>query len=59
MLNTQVEGEGLPPELLDGFFLLMVIAGNETTRNTITTSKNVGTSFIILKNLSLYLFFSL
>ena len=34
--NTQVEGEGLPPELLDGFFLLMVIAGNETTRNTIT-----------------------
>ncbi|MFL2697743.1 MAG: cytochrome P450 [Gammaproteobacteria bacterium] len=34
--NTKVEGEGLPPELLDGFFLLMVIAGNETTRNTIT-----------------------
>ena len=34
--NTKVEGEGLPPELLDGFMLLMVIAGNETTRNTIT-----------------------
>ena len=34
--NTQVEGDELPPELLDGFFLLMVIAGNETTRNTIT-----------------------
>ena len=34
--NTKVKGEGLPPELLDGFMLLMVIAGNETTRNTIT-----------------------
>jgi len=34
--NTEVEGEGLPPELLDGFMLLMVIAGNETTRNTMT-----------------------
>ena len=34
--NTQVEGDQLPAELLDGFFLLMVIAGNETTRNTIT-----------------------
>lgn len=34
--NTQVEGAELPPELLDGFFLLMVIAGNETTRNTLT-----------------------
>lgn len=34
--NTQVEGDELPPELLDGFFLLMVIAGNETTRNTLT-----------------------
>ncbi len=34
--NTEVEGEGLPQELLDGFMLLMVIAGNETTRNTIT-----------------------
>ena len=34
--NTKVEGGQLPPELLDGFFLLMVIAGNETTRNTLT-----------------------
>ena len=34
--NTRVEGGELPPELLDGFFLLMVIAGNETTRNTLT-----------------------
>ena len=34
--NTEIEGEALPPELLDGFMLLMVIAGNETTRNTMT-----------------------
>jgi cytochrome P450 len=34
--NTKIEGSELPPELLDGFFLLMVIAGNETTRNTLT-----------------------
>ena len=34
--NTKIEGGELTPELLDGFFLLMVIAGNETTRNTLT-----------------------
>ena len=34
--NTKIEGGELPPELLDGFFLLMVFAGNETTRNTLT-----------------------
>ena len=34
--NSRVEGKGLPQELLDGFMLLMVIAGNETTRNTMT-----------------------
>ncbi len=34
--NTKIEGGELPSELLDGFFLLMVIAGNETTRNTLT-----------------------
>jgi linalool 8-monooxygenase len=34
--NATFEGEDLPPGTLDGFFLLMVIAGNETTRNTIS-----------------------
>ena len=34
--NTKVEGGELPPELLDGFFLLMVIAGNETTRHSLS-----------------------
>jgi len=30
------EGESIPDHLLNGFFLLMVIAGNETTRNSIS-----------------------
>lgn len=34
--NAEVEGAPVPEFALDGFFLLMVIAGNETTRNTIS-----------------------
>ena len=36
MANARVDGEPLDQQLLDGFFLLLVIAGNETTRNTIS-----------------------
>lgn len=36
MANAKFEGVDIPDVLMDGFFLLMVIAGNETTRNTIT-----------------------
>lgn len=36
MANAEMAGEKLDPMLLDGFFLLLVIAGNETTRNTIS-----------------------
>lgn len=36
MATAEIDGKPVPPVLLDGFFLLMVIAGNETTRNTIT-----------------------
>lgn len=36
MATAQIDGKPVPPILLDGFFLLIVIAGNETTRNTIT-----------------------
>lgn len=36
MANAEIDGKPIPTMLLDGFFLLMVIAGNETTRNTIT-----------------------
>lgn len=35
MANTKINGAGLPQTTLDGFFVLMVLAGNETTRNTI------------------------
>lgn len=35
MANTKIDGAGLPQATLDGFFVLMVLAGNETTRNTI------------------------
>jgi cytochrome P450 len=36
MANAEMAGEKLDQMLLDGFFLLLVIAGNETTRNTIS-----------------------
>lgn len=36
MVHTKPEGEPIPQHLMDGFFLLMVIAGNETTRNSIS-----------------------
>jgi cholest-4-en-3-one 26-monooxygenase len=36
MANSEVDGQKLDPQLIDGFFLLLVIAGNETTRNTIS-----------------------
>lgn len=36
MANAKFDDMPVPSVLLDGFFLLMVIAGNETTRNTIT-----------------------
>lgn len=38
MVHSEPEGKGeqIPQYLMDGFFLLMVIAGNETTRNSIS-----------------------
>ena len=36
MATGEVDGEKIDQQLLDGFFLLLVIAGNETTRNTIS-----------------------
>jgi linalool 8-monooxygenase len=36
MASGEVDGEKIDQQLLDGFFLLLVIAGNETTRNTIS-----------------------
>ena len=34
--NMEVDGENLPDEYLDGSWLLIIIAGNETTRNSIS-----------------------
>ncbi len=36
MANATIDGRPVDQQLLDGFFILMVIAGNETTRNTIS-----------------------
>jgi cytochrome P450 len=35
MAHARLDGDFLPREILDGYFVLMVLAGNETTRNTI------------------------
>lgn len=45
MANTRIDGEGLPQATLDGFFVLMVLAGNETTRNTIAGGMRALTEF--------------
>ena len=36
LVNTSVEGEQLTPEELASFFILLAVAGNETTRNAIS-----------------------
>ena len=36
MMNAEVEGEQLTPAEFGSFFILLVVAGNETTRNAIT-----------------------
>lgn len=45
MANTRIDGEGLPQATLDGFFVLMILAGNETTRNTIAGGMRALTEF--------------
>ena len=45
MANTKIDGESLPDVTLDGFFVLMVLAGNETTRNTIAGDLRALTEF--------------
>jgi cytochrome P450 len=36
LINAQVDGESLTPDELASFFILLVVAGNETTRNAIS-----------------------
>jgi cytochrome P450 len=36
LVNAEIDGEKLTPDELASFFILLVVAGNETTRNAIT-----------------------
>ncbi|MDN5915824.1 MAG: cytochrome P450 [Pseudonocardia sp.] len=36
LVNAEIDGERLTPEELGSFFILLVVAGNETTRNAIS-----------------------
>ena len=36
LVNAEIDGERLTPDELASFFILLVVAGNETTRNAIT-----------------------
>ena len=36
LVHAQIDGEAMPPEDLGPFFLLLIAAGNETTRNAIS-----------------------
>ena len=43
--RAQVDGEFLSDEYLDGSWLLIVFAGNDTTRNTISGTMKLLTEF--------------
>ncbi|MEK6442780.1 cytochrome P450 [Pseudonocardia sp. T1-2H] len=41
LVNAEIDGERLTPEELASFFVLLVVAGNETTRNAISWGINL------------------
>jgi cytochrome P450 len=43
--NAEVDGERLPDEYLDGAWLLIVFAGNDTTRNSLSGAMKLFTEF--------------
>ena len=43
--NVEIDGEKLPDEYLDGSWLLIVFAGNDTTRNSISGTMRLLTEF--------------
>ncbi|MFT6489453.1 MAG: cytochrome P450 [Parvibaculaceae bacterium] len=43
--KAEVEGEPLSPEFLDGSWLLIIFAGNDTTRNTLSGTMRLLTQF--------------
>ena len=51
--NIEIEGEKLPNEYLDGSWLLIIFAGNDTTRNSISGTMNLLSEHPDQKNLIL------
>ena len=51
--NIEIEGEKLPNEYLDGSWLLIIFAGNDTTRNSISGTMNLLSEHPDQKNLVL------
>jgi methyl-branched lipid omega-hydroxylase len=45
LVNAQIDGETLTPDELASFFILLVVAGNETTRNAITWGLHLLTEY--------------
>ncbi|HEY1973818.1 MAG TPA: cytochrome P450, partial [Pseudonocardia sp.] len=45
LVNAQIDGETLTPDELASFFILLVVAGNETTRNAITWGLHLLTKY--------------
>lgn len=45
MMNAEVDGEQLTPQEFGSFFILLVVAGNETTRNAISHGLHALTQF--------------
>jgi len=43
--NAEIDGEKLPDEMLDGAWLLIVFAGNDTTRNSLSGTMKLLTEF--------------
>ena len=45
LINAQLDGEALTPDELASFFILLVVAGNETTRNVISWGLHLLTEY--------------
>ena len=48
--NVKIDGQPLSPEFLDGSWLLIVFAGNDTTRNSLSGTMRLITEFVELRD---------
>jgi cytochrome P450 len=48
--NVKIDGQPLSPEFLDGSWLLIVFAGNDTTRNSLSGTMRLVTEFVELRD---------